>query len=389
MIGPRFRFAAAVAAIVLASLPRGAGAVDPFQIDVLLPITGSASFYAPAQLQALHIIEENTNKAGGIGGRPITFHINDDHSDAKLDVELAGQILAKHPAVLLGPTLTAQCNALMPLVRDSGPAMWCFTPGPRPPIGGYVYAFGADTSHTSAVSMRYLKARGITRVGMISSTDASGQDGDKNIDAGVLKENMQLVDREHFNPTDITVTAQMAKIKAANPQAIIVWTTGTPFGTVLRAIQELGIDLPVMSTSGNITYGQMKQYKQFLPRDLYFAGAAFLDPAHLEDKGVISVVKTFSDGMAAQGGKPDWGSNDCYDGTRLFVEALKKFGTNATPQQVRDYVANIKNWPGINGRYDFVKEPQRGLGDDSIMMVRWNIATESWTAVSKPSGQPL
>jgi hypothetical protein len=73
----------------------------------------------------------------------------------------------------------------------------------------------------------------------------------------------------------------------------------------------------------------------------------------------------------------------------LFVEALQKFGPNATASQVRDYVAKLKNWPGINGRYDFVKEPQRGLGDESVVMVRWNPATDSWKALSKPGGVPL
>jgi branched-chain amino acid transport system substrate-binding protein len=389
MMNPFYRIGGTLAAIAIAGLPLGAGAVDPFEINVLLPITGSASFYAVAEQQSLHIIEADTNKRGGIGGRPVKFVINDDQSDAKIDVQLAGGILAKHPAVLLGPTLTAQCNAVMPLVKDAGPATWCFTPGPRPVNGGYVFAFGADTSHTTAVSMHYLKARGITRIGMISSTDASGQDGDKSVDAAAASEGIQLLDHEHFNPTDISVTAQVVRLKAANPQAVVVWTTGTPFGTVLRAIQEAGLDLPVVSTNGNITYGQMKQYKQFLPKDLWFPGAAFLDPVRLDDKGVIAAVKTFNDGIAAQGGKPDWGNNNCYDGARLFVEALKKYGPNATPVQVRDYIASVQNWPGINGRYDFVKEPQRGLGDNSIVMVRWNNATESWTALSKPGGQPL
>jgi branched-chain amino acid transport system substrate-binding protein len=378
-----------LAAGLAAGLPLAAGAVDPFEIDVLLPVTGSASFYAVAQQQSLHIIEENVNKQGGIAGRPIKFVINDDQTDAKVDVQLAGAIMAKHPAALLGPTLTAQCNALMPLVAKDGPAMWCFTPGPRPPNGGYVFAFGADTSHTTAVSLRYLKARGITRVGMISSTDATGQDGDKNVDAAAAIEKVTVLDHEHFNPTDISVTAQLVRLKSANPQAIIVWTTGTPFGTVLRAIAELGIDVPVLSTNGNITYGQMKQYKEFLPKELWFPGAAFLDPSRLADKGVAAAVKTFDDGIIAQGGKPDWGNNDCYDGARLFVEALRKFGPSATPVQVRDYVSSVQNWPGINGRYDFVKEPQRGLGDDSVVMVRWNAAGQSWTALSKPGGAPL
>lgn len=376
------------AALTLAATPHGVGAADPFEIDVLLPMTGSVSFYSIAEQQSLHIIEQSVNKSGGIGGRPLKFVLNDDQSDAKIDVQLAGEILAKHPAVLLGPALTAQCNAIMPLVT-SGPATWCFTPGPRPVIGGYVFAFGADTSHTSAVSMRYLKARGITRITIISSTDASGQDGEKNVDAAAAANAIQILDHEHFNPTDLSVTAQLARIKSANPQAIVVWTTGTPFGTVLRAIQELGIDVPIVSTNGNITYAQMRQYKAFLPKDLWFPGAAFLDPSQLRDRDVIAAVKTFNDGVTAQGGKPDWGNNNCYDGARLFVDALRKLGPNATSTQVRDYVASVKNWPGINGRYDFVKEPQRGLGDDSIVMVRWNATSESWTALSKPAGEPL
>lgn len=378
----------ALAALALVAMPRGAGAADPFEIDVLLPMTGSASFYAVAEQQSLHIIEQTVNKAGGIGGRPLKFVLNDDQSDAKVDVQLAGEILAKHPAVLLGPALTAQCNAIMPLVT-SGPATWCFTPGPRPVSGGYVFAFGADTSHTSAVSLRYLKARGITRIAMISSTDASGQDGEKSVDAAATANAIQILDQEHFNPSDLSVTAQLARIKSANPQAIVVWTTGTPFGTVLRAIQELGIDVPIVSTNGNITYPQMRQYQAFLPKDLWFPGAAFLDPARLSDRDVVAAVKTFNDGIALQGGKPDWGNNNCYDGARLFVDALRKIGPNATSEQVRAYVASVQKWPGINGRYDFVKEPQRGLGDDSIVMVRWNPTSGSWTALSKPGGDPL
>lgn len=379
---------AGIAALALAATPLGAGAADPFEIDVLLPMTGSASFYATAEQQSLHIIEESVNKSGGIGGRPLKFVLNDDQSDAKVDVQLAGGILAKHPAVLLGPALTAQCNAVMPLVAN-GPATWCFTPGPRPVAGGYVFAFGADTSHTAAVSLRYLKARGIARIAIISSTDASGQDGEKSVDAAAAASAVQILDHEHFNPTDLSVTAQLARMKNANPQAIVVWTTGTPFGTVLRAIQDVGLDVPVVSTNGNITYPQMRQYKAFLPKDLWFPGAAFLDPSRLADRDVIAAVKAFNDGINAQGGKPDWGNNNCYDGARLFVDALRKLGPNATSTQVRDYVATVQNWPGINGRYNFVKEPQRGLGDDSIVMDRWNPASESWTALSKPAGEPL
>ena len=93
-----FRIAAAGVALVLAGAPLGAGAADPFEVDVLLPVTGSASFYAVAQQQSLHVIETNVNKQGGIGGRPLKFVINDDQTDAKVDVQLAGDVYKRQPS---------------------------------------------------------------------------------------------------------------------------------------------------------------------------------------------------------------------------------------------------------------------------------------------------
>ena len=89
----------------------------------------------------------------------------------------------------------------------------------------------------------------------ITSTDASGQDADRALDAALsLPENkstFQVVAREHFNPTDISVSAQIAHIKASNAQVLIAWTTGTPVGTVFRGVTEGGLDIPVVTTNGN------------------------------------------------------------------------------------------------------------------------------------------
>jgi branched-chain amino acid transport system substrate-binding protein len=370
--------------------PLASRSADPYPIYVLLAMTGSGSFFAPSQQQSLRAIEDDVNRHGGIQGRQIKFVIQDDQSNPQVDVSLAAQIFEKHVPLMLGPTLTSQCNAIIPMAVKDGPATWCFTPGPHPPNGGYVFGFGADTSHTADVSLRYLAARGITRVATISTTDATGQDGDRSVEAAAAKEKVTLVAREHFNPTDVSVSAQIARIKGTSPQALVVWTTGTPFGTVLRSLRDVGLDVPVLSTNGNITRAQMKQYGPLLPKELLFPGAAFLDPSSITDSGVKAAVKTFYDGVRAQGGSgPDWGNNDCYDGARLFVEALKKYGLNATPQQIRDYVHSLRNWPGVNGRYDFEKEPQRGLGDDSIVMVRWDAGKDNWIAISKPGGAPL
>ncbi len=88
---------------------------------------------------------------------------------------------------------------------------------------------------------------------------------------------------EHFNVTDLSVNAQIERIKAANPQVLIAWTTGTPFGTVLRAVNDTGLNVPVYTNAGNLTYGQMAQYKDFLPKELDFPAVACVVPDGITD----------------------------------------------------------------------------------------------------------
>lgn len=70
----------------------------------------------------------------------------------------------------------------------------------------------------------------------------------------------------------------------------------------------------------------------------------------------------------------------------ILISALRKLGPNATAAQVHDYIENLRGWVGINGPYDFVAVPQRGLGLSSVVITKWDPATERWDAVSKGGG---
>jgi branched-chain amino acid transport system substrate-binding protein len=56
----------------------------------------------------------------------------------------------------------------------------------------------------------------------------------------------------------------------------------------------------------------------------------------------------------------------------IIVSALRKLGSDATAAQVHDYMENLRGWIGINGAYDFVAVPQRGLGLGFVVITRWN-----------------
>ena len=72
-----------------------------------------------------------------------------------------------------------------------------------------------------------------------------------------------MVAHEHFNPTDVSVTAQIEAIKAAKPQALIAWTTGAPIATIFKGIVQAGLDIPVGTTDGNMTLGADDAIRRF------------------------------------------------------------------------------------------------------------------------------
>ena len=60
-----------------------------------------------------------------------------------------------------------------------------------------------------------------------------------------------VVDRAHFNITDVSVAAQIEHIKEANPQALLAWSSGSPIATVFKGIAQAGLDIPVATANSN------------------------------------------------------------------------------------------------------------------------------------------
>ena len=230
------------------------------------------------------------------------------------------------------------------------------------------------------------------RLAVITSTDASGQDAARNIkEILALPENkiIQLVAESTFNPSDVSAAAQIERIKAANPQAVIAWSTGTAVGTVFKAIQDSGMDVPVATTDGNMTYAFMERYAAILPKDLYIPSPEWPMSRRADaDREVEAAKARFFDAFGKDE-RPDAASTYSWDPAMLVIAGIKKLGPDATAEQLRAYLAGLKGFAGVNGIYDFPKHPQRGLDDTNVVVTKWNKATATWDLVSAPRGAPM
>ena len=379
---------------ILAGLALAAGlslavsAASAADIDVILPLTGPGAFLGKAQQTALMRLEQAI-KDGAIKEAPVHFVFHDDQTVPQNGVQLLNEMKAKNPPVIIGSSLVAVCNAMAPIANKNGPVMYCLSPGIHPTPGGYVFTSGVDTKDLAASLIRYWRLHGITKLGLITSTDASGQDAERNIRAIVASpenKDVSIVGDGRFNPGDVSATAQIERIKERNPQALIAWSTGGPIATVFKAIAATGLDIPVATTNGNMTYAQMDQYDSFLPKELYIPTSSWmagkpgsaLDEAHKPFRKLYADAKDLPDSAATLG----------WDPALIIVHVLTELGPNATAERVRDKLLAIKGYTGVNGTYDYSASPQRGLTEDSVIVSRWSKSDRAWVPVSGPHGLP-
>ena len=382
-----------IAFLALATIGPVTAQPKPFVLDAILGLTGTAAAIGADEAAGLSAYEKVVNRTGGLRGQPIHFEIVDDQSNAAVAVQLATAILAKHPIAVIGSSLVGPSQAMAPLFK-SGPVLYAVTPLMYPDKGSYIFGAGAATRLNAAATMRYFRLKGLTKFGFITTNDASGQDYNRAIDsAAALAENksVSVVDRETFSVADLNIAAQIAHLKAANPQVIFAYVTGTPFGTVLQGLSDAGIDVPVITAGVNFNPVLLDRFKTYLPKSEMVVGvASFFNQNRARGDVLKGPIDEFYQALGAAGIKPTAAMAYTWDPARIIISGLRKLGPNATPEQLRDYIANLHGFAGVSGAYDFSVGDQHGLTQDAQIVVRYDPTAPGGTkVVSQQGGAPL
>jgi branched-chain amino acid transport system substrate-binding protein len=272
---------------------------------------------------------------------------------------------------------------MAPLLEKGGPVAYCLSPVIQPPPGSYMFSANVGTKDFVAVIIRYFKAHGWTRVALMTTTDSSGHDFQQEFAtqmAGPDAAGLQLVANEQYNPQDISVAAQMARVKAAAPQVLMTFAIGPPFGTLLRNASDGGLAIPIFASSANLSYKQLAGYKA-LVKELYFVAGGGAAPDPKAPPKQQAAQTAFFGAFKDAGVKVEYLHTLAWDPTMILIDALRHAGPDASPEALRAYIASLQNWYGITGRYDFRAVPQRGIDRNGAAIYRWDAASEQITTV--------
>jgi branched-chain amino acid transport system substrate-binding protein len=390
-----YRIFGALAVAVLVAGPLSPGpvrAADPYQIDVILSLTGAFAFLGTAEGESLKTLETLINKEGGINGQPVHFNLLDDQTQPAVAVQLANGIIAKHPPVMLGPTFLASCLAIAPLMKN-GPVDYCFAPTIHPAPGSYVFSGGASSYDQAIETLIFAKAKGWKRLAEVTTNDATGQDIGGQFNLAIRDprfSGMSFVVTEHYNATDVGVGAQLANVKAANPDAIFGMTVGTATGTLLRGLRDAGLsNVPFMTNLGNVLNEGLAQYSSFMPNEFYSTAPRFY-AREVAGKGPVRDAEVaYYKAFNAKNIDPDVGNGFPWDPTLIVIDGLRKLGTKTDAKSLLAYIESAHGLPGINGIMDYRADDQRGEHITSLIIVKWDPAKKHVYAVSHPGGAPL
>jgi ABC-type branched-subunit amino acid transport system substrate-binding protein len=126
-----------------------------------------------------------------------------------------------------------------------------------------------------------------------------------------------------------------------------------------------------------------------LPRELIYPAVPYYASGAPTDAGTEKAVGEMAKALATVGAKPDMITISAWDPALVLVSALQQLAPDASAQKLRDYLLQLKGWVGANGTYDYVVNPQRGVGGNNVVMVRWDAQHNSVVAASNFGGEPL
>jgi branched-chain amino acid transport system substrate-binding protein len=246
--------AASVALCVSFLVGTPLGAAEPIRIGAVFSSTGWAGTLGTPAREAIQIVADDVNSKGGVLGRKLEVYFEDDQSNPTNSAVAATKLIKdRNVSILLGSTLTVFTMPILPVVEREQIPLLAFGAGHdiTVPLRKWVFRIPLTDYRLSPIMLKFAtETLGAKRLALLHSTDSSGTMGAKGVMDTVANYGASIIITERFEPTDLSMIPQLTKIKAANPDAIILYTSSAPAAVIAKNYQQLGMKTPVVGSHG-------------------------------------------------------------------------------------------------------------------------------------------
>lgn len=352
----------------------------PYKIGAVVSLTGTYAGLGAPEKNVITMEQARINAAGGVNGHPIDVIIEDDGTDvAKAATAVTKLIDQDKVLAVLGATGSGQTMAMRGAIDKAGVPQVSMAGATviTKPLDKWVFQTPWSNTIVIPFELKYMQSKGIKKLGIISDSSAFGKDGVAVTKANLSKFGITVVAEETFNPGDTDMTSQLTKIKAANPDAILLVNAGAEAATVMKEIQTLGIKTPVYGTHGNARKEFITGAGAAAEGFMFAAGKILVPSAYGAGTPEYTVATDFINRYTnAFGAAPSTFAGHAYDALYITVEAMKRLPEGFTSAQLRDEIEKTKDFVGIGGTFTFSPTDHNGMTEKDLVM--YTIKNGTW-----------
>lgn len=337
--------------------------------------TGPGSAYGKSQSEGIQLAADEINAAGGIDGVQIRLIIEDDEGKAESAIAAVQKLINNHQVLaILGPTLSTNMFAAGPDANDAGvPIMGISTTADGiTDIGEYVFRNSLPEADVIPATVRAAKEKlNIRRVSVLYGNDDDFTVASYNVFRQALQdEGIEIASTQTFTKGQTNFAALLTRIKADNPDALVVSALYTEAANIARQARADGITIPIIGGNGfnSPEYIQIagEAAENSLVGSPWFAGR--------DNPKTQAFVEAYKERYGAE---PDQFAAQAYDGLSLFAEAMKQNPPQTLTDRdaFRDALAGIQGFEGVLGTFAF-DENRNPVAEPVVLLVKDGEFTE-------------
>ena len=329
----------------------------PIKIGSLSALTGVGSQMGQNQRDALVMVFDKVNTAGGINGQKVQLYIEDDQLQPTVAVNAAQKLVYSDNVLLIigtvnSPTTLAAMEVTMeakvpqlpiavaPKITQMGDPWVARIIPPDAILASHLVNFAVTEKKTKKLAILH-DSTDYGKGGMSSALDA------------LKKLNLKPVVVETFNVEDKDFSSQLNKIKNSGADGLILWGCHVQGAQIMTQAKKLGVTMPIFASSC-VLQGNFLDLAKDSAEGAFIVSYFSVDNP---DPRVQAFVKEIRERFKYD---PTPVSAIAYELANLTVTTLKKTGPDRT--KFMEAFKSIKDYVGVTGRVSGDPNGEMGRG---------------------------
>lgn len=341
------------AGMLAAGVSFGAAAAD-VKLGIAEALSGGAAQYGISIRNGFQLAADEINAAGGVNGNKLQLVVEDEQGKKEEAINVFKKLIFQDKVLMVfGPTLSNSAQAADPIAQGAKTVAFgtSNTADGITSIGDYVFRNSVTEADVLPETLRVaVKKSGIKKVAvMYGNDDVFTKSGYDNFKKALEDARIPVTTTETFAKGDVDFKAQLTKIKATNPDAIVLSALLAEGAPIMVQARQLGIGVPFIGGNGMNSVKVFELAKG--ASDGLYVGSPWSASSEAPEnakfiKAFEARFKTLPDQFAAQS----------YDAMHILAQALGKIRLSgelaADRSALREALPSVK-WTGATGAFQF------------------------------------